>query len=139
MIGAQSGRRTELTLGVLPYVQTELQSLEEDLESVRTELGRLERNLEYLEGQLGQDLSDPRLARIRMRKSVLGMKEKKLVMRQEALSPMHPELSLCRLECSTIYPITVLTVQDRLWVAKEIRHHCRVRFDEKTGELKEYL
>ena len=34
MIGAQSGRRTEITLGILPYVQSEMQNAQVDLDAI---------------------------------------------------------------------------------------------------------
>ena len=137
MVGAQSGRRTELTMGVLPYVQTELQDIEDELSKLHKELEGIERDLEYLEKVAGMDISNPRLAKIRMRRSVLTMQEKKLVARQKSLSLIHPDLSKCRFEADIVYPVTALTILDRIWVAKEVRHRCRLIFDVSNEQIKE--
>ena len=137
MVGAQSGRRTELTLGVLPYVQNELQDIAEDLQSTRWEQKQLEKDLAYLEDTEGLGGSSPKLAKMRMRKSVLAMKEQRLVARQEQLAPLTPDLTKCRLECTEIYPVTTLTVQDAVWVANDIRRYCKVVYNAASGELKE--
>ena len=137
MIGAASGRRTELTLGVLPYIQNELHNIQGDIAANRHEKEELEKQLAYLERHQGIEGSDARVAKARMRKSVLEMKEQQLLKRQEKLEPMMPDIAKCRLECDAIYPVTVLTVQDATWVAKEVKKRCRVVYDVREGTLKE--
>lgn len=137
MIGAQSGRRTELTLGTLPYVQTEQQNIEEELKVLCKELEMLEQNITYMEQTAGMNVSDPRQAKLRMRRSVLAMREKKLRLRQKNLALLHPNLSKCRLEADMVYPITTLRIEGKIWSAKEIRHRCRIVFDAEKEEFKE--
>lgn len=137
VVGAQSGRRTELTLGALPYVQTELQTIEEEISVLRTEIERIDRDLAFLEAAGGLNGSNPKLGKVRMRRSVLSMQEKKLVARQQSLAPMHPDLSKCRFEANAVYPVTALKIQNRVWVAREIRRRCRLVYDEANKEIKE--
>ncbi len=136
MVGAQSGRRTELTLGVLPYVQTEMQAVEDRLEEIHAEMERLEKDLGYLERIGGQESSTPELARARLRKSMLGMKEKKQLAARESLKLILPDLSKCRFEADDVYPVTALKIHNRTWVAKEPCHRCRMVYDVKEEEIK---
>ncbi len=137
MIGAESGRRTDLTMGVLPVVQAELQDLKGELESIRTESVELERQLAYLEARQGMEGSDPRIARARMRKSVLAMKEQQTTKRIETLEEQVPDLSRCRLECDIVYPVTTLQVNNATWSAKTNVVHCRVAYSEHDRCLHE--
>lgn len=139
MIGAQSGRRTELTLGILPYVQSEMQNALEDLEAIAKENRELDRQLNWLVGSRGQEGSDSKLAKAKMRKSVLAMKEQQIMKRQERLVDMMVDLSKCRLECDIVYPMTSITVQDVSHVISEPIHRYHVIYDVKLGELREVL
>ena len=137
MIGAQSGRLTELTLGVLPYVQHELQSIQGDIEIVRQEQEELEKELAYLAQRQGLEGSDARLAKARMRRSVLEMKIQQFTRRQERLEPMVPDVGRCRLECGVVYPNTTLTVRERVWTARDVKKSCKVVYDVREEVLKE--
>ena len=137
MLGAESGRRTEVTLGMRPFVEAELQNLQNDLASIRTERESLDHQLRILERQQGMQGSDARLAKARMRRSVLEMKEQQVSKRLSDLNPMMADVSRCRLECDVIYPITVVTIQDAVWKAKEVKRRCKVVYDVDEGLIKE--
>ena len=137
MIGAESGRRTDLTMGVLPVVQAEMQDLRVELEKSRGEIEELDRQLAYLEARQGMEGSDPRIAKARMRRSVLAMKEQQAVKRMEALEEQVPDLSRCRLECDIVYPVTTLQVNNATWTAKTNVVHCRVAYSEHDRCLRE--
>lgn len=139
MIGAQSGRRTEITLGILPYVQSEMQNAQVDLDAIARESRELDRQLSWLINSRGQDGSDDKLAKAKMRKSVLAMKEQQIIKRQERLVGMMVDLSKCRLECDVIYPVTSITIQDVTQVLSEPKHRYHVIYDVKLGELREVL
>jgi len=49
-----------------------------------------------------------------------------------------PDMAKCRLECDAIYPITTVTVQDYVWTAKELKRRCKVVYDVRECNLKEY-
>ena len=93
----------------------------------------------FLEGVGGLGSDDPRLTKMRMRRSMLTMKEKKLVSQQEKLSPIHPELSKCRFEAGVVHPVTALTIQNDTWVVREIRHRCRLIYDVNNEKIKEII
>lgn len=136
VIGAQSGRRTELELGTLPCVRMELDELEEELAQVQEELKKVAQELTCLERTEGQEGSTPSMARARLRKYSLEMKEKSLTERREELSPDVSDLIQCRLECDTIYPVTGLTMQGHIWTAETVSHFCRIGYNADEGELK---
>lgn len=137
IIGCQSGRKTEITLGVLPYAQETMLNHEADLSLVREEIKTLEKNLAYLETKQGLEGSSQKLAKAHLRRSVLGMKESQLLKQLERLRPMTPDLSKCRLEGGVIYPITVLTIQDVTWRTDQIKSRCKVIYNPQTEEIKE--
>ncbi len=135
MIGAQSGRRTEITLGVFSLQKEELQDIEQDMEVNRAEIKELDEQLRLLEKEQGLEGSDARLAKLRMRQSVLEMKAEQLCKRHEKVETMVPELTKCRLECDTIYPITTITVHNATWTARDIRMNCRISYDTQKEML----
>ena len=96
MIGAQSGRRTELRLGVLPYVQSELQNIQEDLRVLEREREQLDKELSYLESKQGLEGSSGKLAKARIRRSVLGIKKEQLGKQREQLTHVEADIAKCR-------------------------------------------
>ena len=137
MIGAQSGRRTELRLGVLPYVQSELQNIQEDLRVLEREREQLDKELSYLESKQGLEGSSGKLAKARIRRSVLGIKKEQLGKQREQLTHVEADIAKCRMECDVVYPGTTLTVGALVWSAVQTRRYCKVVYDIRTGELKE--
>lgn len=137
IIGCQNGRNTEITLGMLPYVQNEMIDIETDLAVVQAELKSLERDLNYLAGQDGMEGNSEKTGKARLRKSVLSMKEQKLLKQKEKFGTMTPDLSKCRLEASTVYPSTTVTVQGYIWRTSEVRNHCKLTYDTKIGEIRD--
>ena len=139
MIGAESGRRTDLTLGTYPYVQNELINIEEDIEANRMERDELNRTLAHLELQQGLEGSSAKLAKARMRRSVLDIKEKQLEGRRAKLEEVTlPDVTRCKLEADAIYVGTSLTVHDAVWKAPKTLIHCRILYDPEEHILKEY-
>lgn len=136
IIGSKSGRETEITLGVLPYVQEEKQDNEADLEAMRKELEELDRQLSYLESQQGIAGSSAQLAKSRLRRSVLALKADKLTHRQEELEEMQPDLSQCRLECGTVFPITRLSIGPDMRVIEQLWTKCAAVYDMENREIK---
>lgn len=137
VIGAKSGRKTELALGALPYVQIELNDIQTELTDNRREMDELDRQMSFLSRQKSPDGDDSRLAKARMRKSVLEMKEQQLHKRLEKLEPMIQDVSKCRLEANEIYPITTLTIREAVWTARDVKIRCKVHYDKLEQELKE--
>lgn len=136
VIGAKSGRETELTLGVLPYVQEELQNIEIDLRSLRKELAELDRQLRHAEARQGISDGSASQAKNRLRRSVLVMKEDKLVKRRQDLEQLQPDLSKCRLECGTVYPTTRLTIGPSFRAIDHLWAKCTAVYDMEHHEIK---
>jgi uncharacterized protein (DUF342 family) len=139
MIGSQSGMKTSLVLGILPYNQEKLRNQQVDLRTVHRELEELTKNLDRLELQQDMDTEmddiDEKLAKMRLRKSVLSMKEEKLRKSQEQLQSVVSDLSKCRVECDIMYPGTSLKVQDASWWTDKIRKSCKLTYDEMTASI----
>jgi hypothetical protein len=139
MIGSQSGMKTSLVLGILHYNQEKLRNDLADLKTVHREMEELTKTLERLEAQ--QDLNmeldgmDEKLAKARLRKSVLSMKEEKLRKSQEQHQPVVQDLSKCLVECDIMYPGTSLKIQDAVWWSDQVRKACKLRYDEMTASI----
>ncbi len=134
IIGSQAGRKTEITLGILPYVHEEQRNNEIDLQAIHAELEELDKSLHYLENR-GMDASTEKLAKLRLRKSVLGLKENKLIKRQLELDQQIPDLSKCRLSCGTLYPITILTVGESVRTIEQTWTRCTVIYNVEDQEI----
>jgi hypothetical protein len=139
VIGSQSGIQTKLTLGELPFVQSELQNIKKDLLAIEQEKRELSRCISATSEGQGLEGNSSKIAKARMRMSVLGIKEQQLHKRKERLSVMEPDYSNCVLECSIVYPVTTLNVEKASWVARDMRRYCKLRFDEGMGEIVEYV
>jgi hypothetical protein len=137
MIGSQSNMRTSLVLGVLPYSQEKLRNDEADLKTVRHEIKELNKTLDLMESQQGLAGMDEKLAKARLRKSVLSMKEDKLLKFQSSHQAVVPDLTKCRVECDTMYPGTSLKIQEDVWRAEDVCQNCKLGYDEETASIKE--
>jgi hypothetical protein len=139
MIGSQSGMKTSLILGVLPYNQEKLRNDLDDLKTVRREIEELTKTLDRLEAQQDMDMElegmDEKLAKARLRKSVLSMKEEKLRKSQEQYQSVTADLSKCRVECDIMYPGTSVKVQDAVWWSDTVRKPCKLKYDEMTASI----
>jgi hypothetical protein len=138
MIGSQAGMKTELTLGEQPYLMEKLHNDESNLQNIRQELQDLTIVIEDLEMQQGMeaDMGD-KLAKARLRRSVLSMKENQLMKRKEAPPPEPLDLLKCRLECDTIYPVTNLKIGRDIWRATAMRRYCRLGYNPETYSIRE--
>lgn len=136
IIGSQSGTKTEVTLGVLPYVQDELRNIEEDMRAVQKERSELEKMLSYMEESEGMEGSSPKLAKARLRRSVLAIKEDKLTKRRQELEPMSLDLSQCRLECGTVFPVMILQIGGLRETIQTARKRCIASYDSAFNEIR---
>jgi hypothetical protein len=128
MIGSQSGMKTNLTLGVLPYSRERQRNAKSSLESIRQEMDELTKELNYLEEQQDLGAMDEKLAKARLRKSVLTMKENQLQKRLDEEETVRPDLTKCRLECDMIFPGTSLKIEDDTWRATQSRKSCKLGY-----------
>ncbi|MDD3202341.1 MAG: FapA family protein, partial [Pygmaiobacter massiliensis] len=112
IIGSQSGRKTEIVLGVLPYVQKEQD-----------------------DNQGSKEEENKKHADLRLRKSVLALKEAKLVKRQQELMEMKVDRARCRLEAGTIYPTTILQIGAAVRKIEEVWKGCTAVYDSQTKDI----
>jgi uncharacterized protein (DUF342 family) len=138
IIGSQSGMKTSLTLGLLPYTQEKNRNIADDIKTIRQEMKELNKTLEYLESQQGMSAGvDEKYAKARLRKSVLTMKENKLVRARDEQQNAAPDLSSCRVECGVIYPITSVKIHDDMWKADKVRKACTLTYDKELASIRE--
>lgn len=75
------------------------------------------------------------LAKLRLRKSVLALKQDKLVKRQEELGEQRPDLGRCRLVCGTVYPTTKLTIGSDVRILDSVWKKCTAYYDQVMCEI----
>ena len=132
MIGAQSGRKTELTLGVLPYT-------EHEREMLRKSVNEIEREIETIEGERRhmEIMGDKAKAKERSgRLPLLQLKASRLAKKAEDLKEQ-VDPAKCRLECATVYPVTVVQLGSLKWVADQVHRQCKLIYDAQSKTLRE--
>lgn len=135
IIGSQSGKKTELVLGVLPYVQKEQEENRTELEKLRSELQEVNRQLNFLESRGSKEEENKKHADLRLRKSVLALKEAKLTKRQQELMEIKVDRARCRLEAGTIYPTTILHIGSAVRRIEEVWKSCTAVYDNQTKDI----
>ena len=131
-IGAQSGRRTELTLGVLPYTESEREKIADQVHEVEHEIETLEWEYKHLEGK------DPaKAAEKRGRLPILQLKASRLAKKYEELKERKADITKCRFECGTVYPMTSLQLGPMKWSTDQLRRQCKIIYDGESGALRE--
>lgn len=137
ILGSKAERKTQITLGTLPFVEKELQENAEELDAIDTELIELEARLRFLTSR-----SDPRppeikeRSKLQLRRSVLVLKQDKLNKRQEELRAMEPDLAHCRLECHVAYPGVAIAIGEDSKVIDAAWVNCKVTYDVEEKQLK---
>lgn len=146
VVGTESGRKTELELGTLSYVKIERGSENQELKDAVQELKNVERDIDFLVKRLKskerlaehpeEQVSEPRLVAAFQRQAALAARIEELTQHQQELEEMKPDLSKCRLECSTVYPPTMLDIGGAIWKFEEVKNSCAAWFDPETKEIK---
>jgi uncharacterized protein (DUF342 family) len=129
MVGSQSGMKTGLTLGILPYNREKIRNAKADLKTVSQEMEELSKTLIYLEDQQDMGVMDEKLAKARLRKSVLIMKENQLLKVLEEESGVRPDLTKCRLESDMVYPGTSLKIEEDTWRVNQAKKNCKIGYN----------
>lgn len=136
MIGSQAGRRTEVRLGEYPFIQEELRNSEADLKAIRQESAELEKELTYLQSQQNLEGATEKLAKSRLRRSVLAMKEEQLLKHRAKAQSMVPDLSKCRLQAGVVYPVTTLVIQKAVSRFENVQYNCLAAYDPEREKIK---
>lgn len=140
-IGTQSGRSTEITLGVQPQIREELLANRKELVAIRDKSAELLKRAMYLKKRMeDQGREDARaIAEIQAaRDSLIQMteREKALLARQTELMDQLSKLNHCRLECGTVYPGVKLTIGSACRNIENVVHHCTAVFDAEEMDIK---
>ena len=144
-VGTDSGKKTELELGTLTYIQMKHKDEMIELKEALNELTALDRDINFLvkkqksmESQAqngGEKEIDPRLPAALLRKNAVCARIDELTQIQQEIEAMKPTPTKCRFECSTVYPPTMLTISGAIWKFDEIKNSCIARLDKESGEI----
>lgn len=140
-IGTQSGRATEITLGVQPKIREELLANRKELVSIRRKAAELAKRSTYLKNRLeSQGRPDARSnATIQSEEERLvqmAEQEKTLLARQTELMDQLNKLHNCRLECGTVYPGVKLTIGSASRNIETVINNCVAIFDMEEQDIK---
>ena len=133
MIGAQSGRKTELTLGVLPYTENEREKLRKRVHEIEQEIEKIEGERRYMEAMGDKAKAEERRSHL----PLLQLKASRLAKKAEDMKAQEVDPAKCRLECGTVYPVTVVQLGSLKWVAEQIHRQCKVIYDAQSRSLRE--
>ena len=132
MIGAQSGRKTELTLGVLPYTEHAREMLRKSVKEIEREIEMIEGERRRMEIMGDKAKAEERRARL----PLLQLKASRLAKKAEDLKEQ-VDPAKCRLECATVYPVTVVQLGSLKWVADQVHRQCKLIYDAQSRTLRE--
>lgn len=118
-LGTKSERKTVVSLGSYPCARDEYRQIGLELEALHTEQDELEKTAPSL-----PDIQTDGAAKYRLRKSVLAMKEDKLLKQQEEIQEKIPDLKKCRMKCGTVYPGTQLIIGEERMMFDTLYQHC---------------
>lgn len=140
-IGIQSGRTTEITLGVQPQLREELLANRKELISLRSKAEELVKRCTYLKKRMdAQNRPDARssaeIQAAGKRLMQMTEQEKALLSRQTELMNQLSALNNCRLEGGTVYPGVKLTIGSAIRNIKTVINNCIAIFDTEEHDIK---
>lgn len=127
MIGARSGRQTELSLGSMPYAKLELETLEQELAQAEEERDSLQRQIADMERFA---VTGERAAKAKIRKVALNVKISKLENRRIQIKEQKPDLTQCEIACDIMYPVTKVTIGACTEQVNFVQNQYRKRYGE---------
>lgn len=131
MIGARSGRQTELRLGEMPYAKLKLESIEEELVQTQEEKRSLEIQLADMERYA---VSGERTGKAKIRKVALDVKLSKLEKQKEQIMQTKPDWSRCIISCDIMYPVTKVTIGDKTEYVELVQNQYVKRYTGAFGK-----
>ncbi len=140
-IGTQSGRTTEITLGVQPKIREELLATQKELISIRKKAAELVKRSTYLRNRLesqGRPDAQASAAIQSAEEHLIQMteQERALLSRQTELVDQLNKLHNCRLECGTVYPGVKLTIGSASRNIETVINNCVAIFDMEEQDIK---
>lgn len=112
VIGSQSHRETEITLGELPRMKEKKTQAEEDLKIVRDMLDKLNKNINYLSG-IESELPPDKQAiysQLKLQQNLYEGRRQELTESLAELSNAQRDYSQCKVKCDLIYPPARITI-----------------------------
>lgn len=144
VIGCRSERLTELTIGEFPMLQQQKEELQTNMQEIQKEEKETEDLIAYLDTQdIPEDENKEQeqaqiLAKLRLQKSVLGMKKERAVKDLEKLNQREIDISKCRVLCDTIYPTTQINHEKKLCKIEQKLFDCNIHLDTQKNEFSLY-
>ena len=139
LLGARSGRQTELTLGTRPYTLQLAQESNRRLAELRKREQELEKDITYMQGHAGPgEAGDWRKRLDQAEANARRLKEEEQGLRKPSDRPdENVDLDRCGVECDTVYPITTISVDGSIWTIDTVRNYYKVGYNAKLGQLME--
>lgn len=141
VIGCRSERLTELTIGEYPMLKQQKEELETNLKEVLKEEETTDRNIRYLDVEgLVEDENRARerasvLAKLRLQKSVLGMRKERIQKQLEELDHKEVDITKCKVVCDTIYPMTKIHLGEKWYTIDQMTYGCNVHIKDNEVVL----
>lgn len=140
-IGTQTGRTTDICLGVRPDVREEFATNKTELSALRKEASELAKRATYLKKRMEeQGRPDTRSSReieaAVVKLTSLAEREKTLTGRQNELNGQLTSLPTSRLECSELYPGVRLTIGSAMRNIETLHNACTAVFDKENYDIK---
>lgn len=136
VIGCRSERVTELVIGEFPMLKQQKEELQNNLQDVEEEEVAADRNIRYLDTyEILEDENKERaraqvLAKLRLQKSVLGMKKEQMLKQLEKLEQKEIDISKCKILCDTIYPTTKVRLGNKWCTIEQRTYRCDIHMKE---------
>ncbi len=140
-IGSQSGRSTEITLGVQPEIREELHANRKELAALRDKASELLKRAMYLKKRMEEQGHEDRRSATEIQAAhgnlvQMTEREKTLLARQQELTEALSQLHRCRLEGGTVYPGVRLTIGSAIRNIETVAHNCTAVFDTEEMDIK---
>lgn len=127
IIGSQSERDTQITLGEYPCRRESRQEIELRIDNIRQEMESLRETMSQTEDQQDESLRMIAQSKYRLRLTGLAIKEKRLEKQLAAIEVQLSDYSDCYLRGDTIYPKTVVTIGPGSFCVAETLPRCTLR------------
>jgi uncharacterized protein (DUF342 family) len=124
IVGSQSERSTQITLGEYPCRRESRQEIELRLNNIREEMESLRKIMSHSDRQQDESLRMIAQSKYRLRLTGLSIKERRLVKQLNAIEVQLSDYSACYLRSDTVYPKTVVTIGPGSFCTAETLSRC---------------
>ena len=137
VIGCRSERMTELVIGEYPMLKQQKEELQVNMKEVVKEEETTDRNIRYLDVEgLVEDEARARerasvLAKLRLQKSVLGMRKERLQKQIDELEQKEVNIEKCKVICDTVYPVTKIHIGTHACNIDQLTYRCNIHLKDE--------